>query len=189
MAEVTLIVPTLSDKTVDVSMAGCAVDVLVMKDLEGAGFTRTVNYGLRQVKTLYVAIMSDDCEPKTNFWLANLLLVLELDPTFGFVCPSMPCRIESMKDAKVTERPSLLGVDSVSFGCVVFPRKIISRVGYLDPSFRHYASDTDYQMRARHFGYVSVWAQHVYVHREMHDPIVEWWEKDRKRFYERYGFV
>ena len=60
-------------------------------------------------------------------------------------------------------------------------------VGLLDPFFDHYCSDTDHQFRARRFGWRSVVAWHVYVHRETHSPRRPAWQQDQSKLKRRWG--
>jgi len=70
---------------------------------------------------------------------------------------------------------------------VLIRREVFTDVGLLDPSMRHYASDTDHQYRARAFGWKSAFLPHVWVEREIHPPRQPMWSEDRAVFMKRWG--
>ena len=195
MPDITVIIPTLDLDVGRAAMArardkaGCDMLEIIGHDAGRRMFTHTVNQCLLDTDTPYVAIMSDDAEPQTEYWLQELMMVLDLDDKWGYVCPTMPCRTIPICNAEgPSAEPRIAQVDSVPFGCVVIKRAAIEQVGILDEqAFEHYCSDTDHQYRARDHGWISVWAQHVYVKRELHDPREPQWTVDRINFMRRYG--
>jgi len=195
--DLTLIVPSLD---LDVGQAaiqrardkaGCDLIGVVGHDVGKRMFSHTVNQCFQGIDTPYIAIMSDDCEPQTEFFLQELMMVLDLDDTWGYVCPTMPCRTPPISDMKEPyHEPRIQQVDSVPFGCVVIKHAVLEQVGALDEqTFAHYCSDTDHQYRSRDCDppWKAVWAQHVYVHRELHPPREPQWTLDRIQFMRRWG--
>ena len=197
MPDLTLIIPTLdldvgkAAMTRARDMAGCDLVEVIGHDAGERMFTHTVNKCLQGIDTPYVAIMSDDCEPRTEYFLQELMMVLDVDDTWGFACPTMPCRTPPIcEQGGPADEPVIQQVDSVPFGCVVIKHAVLEQVGALDEqTFTHYCSDTDHQYRSREHGWKSVWAQHVYVHRELHPPREPQWTLDRIQFLRRYGRV
>jgi len=195
MPDLTLIVPSLDLDTAKAAMsrardmAGCDLVEVIGHDAGARMFSHTVNQCLAGIDTPYVAIMSDDCEPHTEYFLQELMMVLDLDDTWGYVCPTMPCRTPPICDmTEAASEPLIQQVDSVPFGCVVMKHAVLEQVGSLDEkTFMHYTSDTDHVYRAREHGWKSVWAQHVYVHREQHPPREPQWTLDRIQFLRRWG--
>ena len=190
-----LVVPTLDPKKAQASKdrwaePGLDYVWLLSIDKRGEGFTRTVNRGLELLITEcdltecdYFGILGDDAVPETDGWL--LALRKALDEGYGFAFPTMPCRtmpISRARRASPTEQ--LIEIPHGPYGCVLMRKEVLDEVGLLDEMFIHYGSDVDHQRRS---SWKSVWAAHVYVHRELHEPREPWWTEDGQRFRERYG--
>lgn len=169
-------------------------------------YTRTINTGLRlaleteatrtyQKRYNYICLLNDDCEPQTDNWLAELIRCFDFGgpmlgdgERIGYVAPGQPCRTVGMMESEgPSDEPQIRHIFAVPFGCVVIRREVFTDVGLLDPMFVHYASDTDHQYRSRSFGWQSVWAPHVWVHRESHPPMMDLWTQDRRAFEKRWG--
>lgn len=169
---------------------GMNIDAIIQIDEARTGFTRAVNEGLKvalQRDAAYIGIMTDDCQPQTDDWLAKLVAALEEDDANGVAAPLMPCRTEGVNGIKPRGTPFVVEHWGVPYGCVVIRREMLRDVGLLDPVFRHYCSDTDHQFRARRFGWRSVVCWHVYVEREPHPPRRPMWEQDQAALKRRWG--
>ena|GEM_PF-3760706 len=192
-----IIIPTmdegLSERIADQLNAcepGVDIEIALMHDPIGQGFTRVVNEGLRRVlesSAPVIGIMSDDCEPRTDQWLAKLLDALDDDTCNGFAAPLMPCRTEGIMGIEPVDEPMVIEHWGVPYGCVLIRRDVFRDVGLLDPFFDHYCSDTDHQFRARRFGWRSVVAWHVYMHRDSHPPREPLWTQDQSKLQRRWG--
>ena len=123
------------------------------------------------------------------FRLDRILEAAETDDRLGFVSPLTPCRTEGMMGQQPTEEPGIHEIFAVPYGCCLIRREVFTDVGLLDPTFRHYASDTDHQYRANAFGWKSAWCSHIYVDREQHPPREPWWSRDRALYARRWGRV
>jgi len=192
-----LIIPTLDPMKAQASKdkwADAGLDYLYMLavDNECEGFTKTVNIGFECLALEeqdgnyyfdYFGILGDDAVPETEGWLLELRKALERG--YGFAFPTMPCRtipISRARRASPTEQ--LVEIPHGPYGCVLMRREVLEEVGLLDEAFSHYGSDVDHQRRS---SWKSVWAAHVYVHRELHEPREPWWTEDGEEFRRRYG--
>ena len=187
-SRVDIIVPTLNrvramNNIIDWADPGTddwQVEIVVDEDREG--FTRTVNRGLAGTEAPYICIMGDDAVPETEGWLTALRKALD---GYGFAFPTMPCRTVPISRArKASPTEQLVEIPHGPYGCVLMRREVLEEVGLLDEAFAHYGSDVDHQKRS---SWKSVWAAHVYVRRELHEPREPWWTEDGLRFQERYG--
>ena len=180
------IVAQLGEPGVDLD---CGVHVV--HDQVEQGFTRTVNEGLRwaldETDAQHIAIMSDDCKPQTDGWLAALIDALNDDEANGFAAPLMPCRTPGVMGQKPVNNRKIVEHWAVPYGCVLIRRAVFRDVGLLDPVYAHYCSDTDHQYRSRLFGWRSVVCWHVYVDREVHPPRQPMWSKDQAVLKRRWG--
>jgi len=176
------------------------LEQIVVWDTKCQRYTRTVNRGIRialqraradvyDKELEYILLANDDCQPQTANWIAELIWAMAQNESLGYVAPGQPCRTEGMMEATgPTETPQIKEIFAVPFGCVLIRRSVFRDVGLLDERFRHYASDTDHQYRARAFGWKSAWCPHVWVDREAHAPkLMDLWQEDRKLFYGRWG--
>lgn len=169
---------------------GMNIDAIIQIDEARTGFTRAVNEGLKvalQRDAAYIGIMTDDCQPQTDDWLAKLVTALEEDDANGVAAPLMPCRTAGVNGIEPKATPFVVEHWGVPYGCAVIRREMLRDVGLLDPVFRHYCSDTDHQFRARRFGWRSVVCWHVYVERELHPPRRPMWEQDQAALKRRWG--
>ena len=169
---------------------GMNIDAIIQIDEARTGFTRAVNEGLKvalQRDAAYIGIMTDDCQPQTDDWLAKLVTALEEDDANGVAAPLMPCRTAGVNGIEPKATPFVVEHWGVPYGCAVIRREMLRDVGLLDPVFRHYCSDTDHQFRARRFGWRSVVCWHVYVEREPHPPRRPMWEQDQAALKRRWG--
>ena len=82
----------------------------------------------------------------------------------------------------------LVEVKQIPFWCAVIRRSVISKIGYLDERYIHYASDNDYCDRARKAGFKLLWVQDVFLEHKQHGSgqIMEWKQHDQK-LYKRGG--
>lgn len=168
---------------------GIQAHIQLVDDSGRGGFTRAANAGLRvvlEMDTLYIGIMSDDTKPKTENWLWHLATALEQSPHHGYAAPLMPCRTEGIMGVEPVTEPHIVEHWGVPFGCVLIRREVFRDVGLLDPLFRHYASDTDHQFRARRFDWKSVVCYHVWVDREVHEPRQPDWTRDQALLKQRW---
>ncbi len=182
-----IIIPTLdraqAERTAE--RAGIAEPVIVVDEAR-AGFTQTVNRGLREsLDGELVGVLVDDAEPVTKDWLKRLTDPFDKSQV-GFVGPSGPCRTDPQNQGKPNEPLRYILVDHLAFFCVVMRTQMLKEVGLLDESFVHYGSDVDLQWRARQHDWYSLWAKGVYVHHGLHYPVGEWWARDMRLLTERY---
>jgi len=167
------------------------VETDLVADESGEGFTATVNRGLEGYAG-DVCLLNDDAMPLTDGWLA--ILKREMDRrealTVWFAGPSGPCRTAPQNGGRMGDhrRPRL--VSHLAGFCLLIKAEAIQRLEALDDRFIHYASDVDYQLRARQdFGARSLWVPSVYVEHELHPPRQPWWDEDQQLFAAIWGRI
>lgn len=143
---------------------------------ENTGFAGGMNKGMRLSDAPFVCLLNNDCVV-TDGWLEEMISVAEERSDVGLVNPqsntfgSFPDRSVS-----ITEHAGLLSDKkgrfvelghAIGFACLV-KREVIEKIGYLDEAYEGVCyEDTDYSVRARKAGYISVMAEGAYVfHRE-----------------------
>lgn len=163
----------------------------VVVDENGEGFTATVNRGLEDYAG-DVCLLNDDAVPLTDDWLAILKREMDRREALNvwFAGPSGPCRTAPQNGGRVGDhrRPRL--VSHLAGFCLLIKAEAVEKLGQLDDRFIHYASDVDFQLRARKdFGSRSLWVPGVYVKHELHPPRQLWWDQDQQLFTAIWGRV
>ena len=191
-----ILIPTLSPKRAAETMRRAAetagvrnVEVEVVVDESGEGFTATVNRGLEGCAG-DICLLNDDAVPLTDGWLAILKREMDRRETLKvwFAGPSGPCRTLPQSEGRVGDRRRPRLVHHLAGFCLLIKAEAIETLGGLDDRFIHYASDIDYQFRARKdFGARSLWVPSVYVEHELHPPRQPWWDEDQQLFGASWG--
>lgn len=179
-----IIVPTLSytDGIITATRAqqhaGVPALTLVIEDQDRQGFTKTVNRGLSQAKG-DVVILVDDCVTPDN-WLRDLQTAVyeRARLNIWFAGPSGPCRTIPQNTGRPGDKRRPRTVGHLAGFCLYAKREAVEL--RLDERFIHYASDVDWQRRAKQHGAHSLWLPSVYVDHGLHKPHQEWWEHDQR---------
>ena len=189
---ISIVIPTLEPERaaetakLATTRAGIDCRAIVVHDEGRCGYTRAVNVGLAQAEGGDVCLLVDDCVPGEG-WLRALVEAAETRASLGvwFAGPSGPCRTPPQNGGRVGDlrRPRL--VPHLAGFCLYVRRACIEQLGGLDEAFIHYASDVDWQRRARRdYGATSLWVPGVYVDHGLHPPHREWWIQDQARLRE-----
>ena len=187
MNDIAIVIPTLdAEQAIDTGAlallhAGVDAKLIVVSGPE-RGFTKTVNDGLRQTTTEDVCILNDDVTWFQPNWLAALQRALYSQPDYGIVGPSGKSAGAS-RYGKLGQE----GVESVShlsFWCVLLRRQMIDAIGHLDERYIHYASDTEYCIRAKRCGWQTAWVKAVWLEHEHHGSKIrkDWKQHDMREF-------
>ena len=187
-----IIVPTLKRErgleTAKIAQerAGTACRVIVAYDGLKQGFTRTVNAAMRD-RNSDICILVDDCIPDSG-WLAKLQKAVYDREILNvwFAGPSGPCRTYPQASGLrgSNRRPKL--VHHLAGFCL-YARKEAVGLG-LNEEFAHYASDVDWQLRARRdYGARSLWVPGIYCDHGLHAPHQKWWQHDQRLLSQTWG--
>jgi GT2 family glycosyltransferase len=165
-------------------------DYKLILNQDNLGYAAACNQGLKKANGEYLAILNNDVIV-TSHWLEHLIFHLENDPQAGMVGPmgknigadqnyagiygamdyTYPPKQSLQQFAKTlyiewagdyTETKVLIGC------CLVFERKILDKVGFLDEGCKLSADDFDYSLRVRLAGYKLYVAEDVFVHHICH---------------------
>jgi GT2 family glycosyltransferase len=148
--------------------------------LESCGITGAANRGFMMAKGTTILLLSSEICP-TASWLDNLLLCLHSKTSIGLVGPvsngfndsqRVEFHYEDLEDmheiARVNNKSNCSKwheEEYLSYGCLLFRRELLERVGYLDEGCQNATlSVQDYGTRVRLLGYSLVIARDVYVH-------------------------
>ena len=128
----------------------------------------------------YIVHLNDDTRVGQDGWLARLVEAIESNPRYGLAAPSGPCR----SDPQLRGRPGMeKGITVVEHPlanfCQVVKAEVIRQVGLYDTNLIHYSGESDFSMRARDLGWLEIWVQDVYVHHEVGEKTLDWWQHDR----------
>jgi len=177
---ITIIIPTLRPDVAAatgraaLANAGCEAKLDIVHDVDGDGFTKTVNKGLRRLDTDYVCLLNDDAVPITDNWLVLLREAIDSKPEYGFAGPSGRCRGEIQSSGWPGMPFGHRRVFLLSFFCTLIKSEVFADVGLLDPDFVHYGSDNWLTLQAYKKGWRSVLAQHVFVEHAVGATISDW---------------
>lgn len=163
MRAVCIIIPTVTPARAEAvgkeaaATAGLFVEALLAEDVTRWGFTRTVNWGLRQVTDDQdVLLLNDDVGDFPDGWLADLSRRLYSADDVGMVGPAGDVTTPETRAWMPTyarARGGVTEVEHLSFWCVLIRHEVLDELGLLDEAYIHYASDFDYCDRARARGW------------------------------------
>ena len=166
---------------VSIRNAGLTVYCLVVVDKNLAGFTRNANRALAMAldSADFLCLMNMDVVAIQHKWLVELLNAMRMNPTVGFVAPSMTCGTKPQSTGKPGMARGTKVVRHVNMSCTLIRGAMIRQVGFMDPRYTHYASDYAWQNVAREQGWKSMWVKHVWVsHAWTGEKISPWHEED-----------
>lgn len=167
--------------------AGCDVEVFVVFDEEKSGYPIAVNQGLTKSRGGHVCLLDDDARPLTQGWLVVMLREMERRSKIGFVGPSGLCRTMPQKHGRRRDRRRPRTVDRLAGFCLLVNQAVISAVGGMDEGYMLYGADIDWQWRARHLGWRSLWVPGVFCVHSQREPMQPQWDQDFARFREKWG--
>ncbi|MDD3296595.1 MAG: glycosyltransferase family 2 protein [Candidatus Omnitrophica bacterium] len=176
---------------------------LLIRNEENLGCTKAINQGMRASTEEYMAVLNNDticCQG----WLFELVGVAEAAPDIGIVNPNSnnlgfncPKKMSLDKYAlslmqrykgKYIEMATAVGF------CSLIKKEVVEKIGVYDEAFgMGYFDDTEYSMRAREFGYKTVFAKAPYVYHDEHvsfnilGSLEEIFKENRKLFHEKFG--
>ena len=139
---------------------------------ENLGFAAGMNIGMKISEAPYLCLLNNDCEV-TDGWLLEMMLVASSSSEIGIVNPqsntfgSVPRENSSIYDHAVflqknSEKYVEMG-HAIGFACLV-KREVIDRIGYFDEIYAGVCyEDSDFSLRAKDAGFVSVIAEGAYV--------------------------
>ena len=174
-----------SDNTVSIVKSFGDVELILMD--ENLGFGSANNIAIEKAleqQADYVFLLNQDTwiYPET---VGNLVLAAEANPHFGIVSPlhyasngmNLDTNFTTYWDRKTTSVSN--NIDEVPFvnaAAWLVPRKVIEKVGYFEPMFRHYGEDRNYANRVAYHNFKIVIAKDAKI---CHDRvIIRHFEKD-----------
>ena len=201
-AKAIIIMPTLSviDSADTIRQARNAAGVecaaLVASDHTARGAVVVGNVMIRAALdwgAKWICYLNDDTEQFPQGWLKRLIEAVESRSDYGIAVPGCPCRTKPQNQGKPGLPAALIELDRPAAWVVaVLKAEMIRDVGWLEERLIHYADDSDYEMRMRERGWLSVYVQDVYIHHrrlpgeQVRSP---WWAHDKGVFKSKWGKV
>jgi len=155
---------------------------------ENLGFARGNLEGLRHARGEHIALLNNDTEPDGS-WLKELVMAMDSDSKIG-ICASKLLvdgtnRIDSGGDGFSTslrgfkrgegEKAFLYDKKEYIFGAcagaVLYRRKMIEEIGFLDEDFFLIHEDTDLNFRAQLYGWKVLYVPTAIVHHKVRSSI------------------
>lgn len=167
-----IVMPTLDrDRGTEVAekmaqAAGMTSLVLVATDQAQAGSTKVGNIGLTTAMesgATHICYVNDDVWFEKVGWLKRLVEALDTNPTYGIAGPGIKCVTLPQMLGRPGLPKGIIPAKMLTFSCAVIKREVFEAIGYLDETFIHFGSDTDFCMRARQAGFRLVWVRDVYA--------------------------
>ncbi len=169
---------------------------------ENAGFAAGMNKGMKLADSPYVCLLNNDCEV-TSGWLREMMLVAEISSSIGIVNPqsntfgSVPVQGTTIHEhAELLHKHSEKYVETghaIGFACLI-KSEVIDSIGHLDEVYAGVCyEDSDFSLRARAAGFISVIAEGAYVFhveqasRKNLPGKKRIYETNRKKFEQRWG--
>jgi GT2 family glycosyltransferase len=200
--QVAIVMPTLDrDKGQEVAekmakAAGIPTLVLVSTDHKQLGSTKVGNIGLTtayESGATHICYVNDDVWFEQIGWLKRLVEAVDSHPQYGIAGPGIKCVTLPQMLGRPDLPPGIIPAKMLTFSCAVIKREVFENIGYLDETFIHFGSDTDYCMRARQAGYRLVWVRDVYAFHdyklvaERSEQVREWKLKDEQTYRKLWG--
>ena len=175
-------------------------NLLVIFNTKNEGFARANNTGIMRSRGDYLVLLNNDTIV-TPGWLARLISHLEKDPKVGMVGPvtnsagneqMIPARYNSMEELERFAEQRLnafegrhFEIETLAMFCVVFRRRLIDEIGFLDERFGLGTfEDDDFCYRARLRGYKLVCAEDVFVHHFGRGTTRTWDDREYLKLFE-----
>jgi GT2 family glycosyltransferase len=200
--QVAIVIPTLDrEKGTEVAekmakAAGIPTLVLVATDQGQEGSTKAGNIGLTtayEAGATHICYVNDDVWFEQIGWLKRLVEALDSNPEYGIAGPGIKCVTLPQLLGKPGLKPGIIPAKMLTFSCAVIKREVFENIGFLDETFIHFGSDTDFCMRARQAGYRLVWVRDVYAFHdyklvtERSEQEREWKIKDEQTYRKLWG--
>jgi hypothetical protein len=195
MNTITVVIPTLvkergqSTGKMALATAGdCHAILVVSHDPKRTGFTKTCNRGILSApEGSDICLLNDDVTRFHHGWLATLQRALYSNPKFAIVGPSGGSKTAPMSGGKLG-MTGLQKVRHLPFWCVLIKASIIKKIGLLDETFIHYASDSWYCDVIRKKGFQVIWVKDVYLEHKRHGSGLQsaWKKRDQALYRKRH---
>ncbi|MEA3489280.1 MAG: glycosyltransferase family 2 protein [Candidatus Omnitrophota bacterium] len=169
---------------------------------ENAGFAGGMNKGMRLSDAPFVCLLNNDCAV-TGGWLEEMIAIARSRDDIGLVNPqsntfgSCPDGKASIGDHAVLlshKKGSYVETGHGIGFALLIKKEIIDHIGYLDEEYRGVCyEDTDFSVRARKAGFISVVAEGSYVFhveqasRKTLKGVEEIYRRNRELFESRWG--
>lgn len=193
MNPIAIIIPTLSTERGELTGAmalaargSCEATLIISYDPDRTGFTATSNRGIRQAaEDADICLLNDDITWFQHGWLAIMQRALYQNSNYALAVPGGKSSTAPMRGGKLGMQ-GLQVVNHVPFWCVLIKRSVINRLGLLDETFIHYASDSWYCDLVKKAGLKSIWVRDVYLeHRKHGSKLISKWRKRDQALYRR----
>lgn len=174
MRPIAIVIPTAGIKDADAvgaracETAGVETLLIISRDPEATGFSRTINRGWVQVPDGYDALLlNDDVAGFYPGWLAELQEAMYSREDIGIIGPSGDCATAPIDTWEMGDGTGIVSVRHFPFFCTLIRRECFEELGMLDERYIHYASDYDYCDRAHVAGWYVVWCRDVVIDHEL----------------------
>jgi len=136
---------------------------------QNAGIAYARNAGLRMARGHWIAFIDNDIT-LTPGWLTRLIQRAQSD-NIG-IAGALPDN-EIFRRNRALSGDGTIESQEIGGGCLLMPRRVFNRIGYLDTNLSHHGEDTDYCYRARLAGYRVVLIPEVVVHHQNHGTLAD----------------
>ena len=125
---------------------------VIIRNSENLRFVRAVNQGLAISNAPHIVIMNNDTEARPR-WLE--MLAAALHSSIGLSGPRSTSKLQWQGRVVPHQDPLILATGyMLAFFCVMMPRNVFEKVGYLDEDFSEgFGDDDHYCARIRKAGY------------------------------------
>ncbi len=181
-------------------LARSSANVHVTLCSQNAGFAAAVNVGLAQARGDYLVILNNDTVV-TPGWLRGLVGHLSASPEIGLLGPvsngvdnearvftryTHPSEMaDEILDITRTNMGEVFDLESLSFFCVMLPRRVYEEIGRLDEGYGFgYFEDDDYCRRVAAIGLRICCTSDVYVHHSQSAAFDKLGSRERRTLFE-----
>jgi len=189
---------------IDRAQGNDSVELSVVRRSQNDGFAKGMNEGLSHTNAPWICLINNDILV-TEGWLSQMLEVAQTHPKIGLLNPmSNEFNLSPRPGETIDALAQRLSVyqgqwienwAGVAF-CLLFPRRILEKVGPLDEEFRFmYFEDTDYSLRVREAGFTCGIARGAYVYHhggasaKLHPAREQIFRENEERFYRKWPLV
>ncbi len=177
-------------------------DIKIIENKENLGFSGGMNIGIKHTKGEFISLFSSDLIADKN-WINELINVAISDEKIGVVggkiyfwpdskriqfaganidlSPVYTQNVIGYGEFDNGEHDKISATDYIPGGVMLFKKKVIDKIGLLDPTFFMYFEETDFCLRAKKEGFEIIYVPRALVyHKEVYSPA---YDGNQRKFY------
>lgn len=184
-----------------VEFAQANANFRVILNDENRGFAAANNQGLAESAGDFIVLLNNDTVV-TSAWIGNMLRHFRHDPRIGILGPitnnignearvatrytDLAAMHQEARRITLQNMGKSFDIRTLAFFCVMLPRPVYTRVGFLDESFgTGFFEDDDYCRRIEQLGYRIVCAEDVFIHHHLSAAFDKMDQTRRRELFER----